>query len=314
MRQFACLLALALLLTLAGCGKKETGGAASQPQTGPEAAAPEDAVPVEPLALEHLSVEVSRGAEASSELLRAVKELPALLQSALNRGSVTVEEVTVTVSGGTEATAEALLRGGVDVAVIPASELAALEQEMQLALVSGPVTADENGAAAVGQQMLLCAADTAYGRNLAARKAPTWAELDRARWGVVAGDRLGHNAVELWLADHYEGNTLSDLSTVTFYDSWDALADAAERGKVDVFPAAADGGTDRPILGRTERLYDMVVAVSEEAADPRLAAALLTALEELRQGPYGALFGTEPYGLAPPEALMAQRRMAFLTG
>ena len=167
-----------------------------------------------------------------------------------------------------------------------------------------------------GRRMLLCAADTEYGRNLASRKAPTWTELDRARWGVVAGDLWGHDAVELWLADNYGGNGLEDLSGVTAYDDWEELFSAVGRGEVDVFPATADlpGTAEYAVLGETERFYTTVVIVKEELADGRFSAALLSALQELQQGEFASLFGTEPYGGAEEDALMAHRRMAALMG
>lgn len=300
MKKLWCLVTALLLLALAGCGEKT-----------PSAAASSEALPTQPLHLEHLTLELQRSAGSGAELMRAVKELPALVQRALGGGGVTVEEVTVTVSSGAAATAQAVLDGSVDAAVLSACELAALEEEPCVMLAAG---AGDGGMP--GRRMLLCAADTEYGRNLASRKAPTWTELDRARWGVVAGDLWGHDAVELWLADNYGGNGLEDLSGVTAYDDWEELFSAVGRGEVDVFPATADlpGTAEYAVLGETERFYTTVVIVKEELADGRFSAALLSALQELQQGEFASLFGTEPYGGAEEDALMAHRRMAALMG
>lgn len=303
MKKLCCLLAAFLLLAAVGCGKKEaaSAGAASSAQDQP----------AQPLHLKTLTVELQRSAGDGAALLRAVKDLPQLLQTALAEGGVTVEEVTVTIGSGTAATVEGILGGGVDAAILPAAELAALEEAPCVLLAAG----GEDGGA-VGQRMLLCAADTEYGRNLAGRKAPTWKELDRARWGVVSGDLWGQGAVELWLADHYEGNGTAELTNVTAYDSWDALFDAARQGELDVFPATAAllGEGEHPLLGQTERLYTMAVAVGEELEDSRFSAALAWALNTLRQGEYGALFGAEAYGAVDGGALDPQRRMALLLG
>lgn len=306
MRRFWCLLAVFLLLAAAGCGKKP--GRVPAASAGVSSAQDQ---PAQPLHLETLTVELQRSAGDGAVLMRAVKDLPQLLRTALAEGGVTVEEVTVTIGSGAGATAEAILGGGVDAAILPATELAALEEIPRVLLAAG----GEDGGA-VGQRMLLCAADTEYGRNLASRASPTWTELDRACWGVVSGDLWGRDAVELWLADHYEGNGLADLSAVTVYGSWDALLDAAGQGQVDVFPATAallEEG-DYPLLGETERLYTMAVAVREELADSRFSTALAWALNTLRRGEYGALFGAEAYAAVPGGALDPQRRMAQLLG
>lgn len=297
MKKFCALVALLLLLT--GCGKGETPATPASP------------APTEPLHLKTLTLELQRSAGEGTALLKAVKELPAALQSALAAGGVTVEEVTVTVGSGAAATAEGVLGGSVDAAILPAAELAALEEAPCVLLAAGGM--DEG---TVGQRMLLCAADTEYGRNLAGRKAPTWRELDRARWGVVSGDLHGRDAVELWLADNYQGSGLEDLTNVTVYNGWDALLAAAEQGEVDVFPATAERleGADYAVLGETERLYTAVLAVKEELADPRFAAAMATALDALQQGEFGPLFGSDPYAEVTPEALDPQRRIAVLMG
>ena len=308
MKKLSCLMAVLLVLCLVGCGKeKAQSGAASSPaQSGVESVTPE-----EPLHLESLTVEFQRGATDSALLLKAVKELPAALQSVLEESGVTVDEVSVTIGSSCEATAQAVAEGGVDLAFLPAAELARVETCPEILLVTG---GEEDGAP--GQRMTLCAADTDYGRNLAGRESPTWTELDNARWGVLGSDSLlGYQAVELWLSDGCEGNGIEDLSKVTAFDTWEALFAAAAAGEIDVFPSTKEQlpeGT-YAVLGQTERLYTMAVAASADAADARLAGALAEALELLQED-YVNFIGDAPYAPAPENALDPQRRIAVLLG
>ena len=204
MKKICLVLALSLLLT--GCGKKETP-AVSAPAASSRAPVEEQ----QPLVLEELTVEFLRGSADAATLMQAVKELPQQLQAALAEEGVEVERVSVTMSGSCASTVQAVEEGGVDLAFLPVEELVRAEGYPQVALLAGE------------QRMDLYTTDTDYGKNLSGRKSPTWAELDRARWGTAAGEQ----AIELWLADHYEGNGLSDLADVTEYESREALYDAA---------------------------------------------------------------------------------------
>ncbi|MDD5931739.1 MAG: PhnD/SsuA/transferrin family substrate-binding protein [Oscillospiraceae bacterium] len=299
MKKSSCFPAVLLALLLVGCANREAApGAASSASE-----------PAPPLKMDTLNVEVSRPDAAPEERMRAVRELPGALQAALAEAGVQVEEVRLTMGASPAATAQAVLEGGVDVAFLPAEALAELEESPRLILAAG---GEEEGMP--GQRMLLCAADTDYGRNLAAREDPTWRELDRARWGVLPADSLwGHRAVELWLADRYEGSGLGDLPDVTVYGDWEALLAAAAAGEVDLLPMTLallerEEGSLTPI-GETERLYTMA-AVAGEGREG-LASPLAEAVASLGEA---ALFGPDPYAPVGEEALDPQRRMAVLMG
>ena len=286
MKKICLVLALSLLLT--GCGKKET----------PAVSAPAASASVEeekPLVLEELTVEFLRGSADAATLMQAVKELPQQLQAALAEEGVEVERVSVTMSGSCASTAQAVEEGGVDLAFLPVEELVRAQSYPQVALLAGE------------QRMYLYAADTDYGKNLSVRKSPTWTELDHARWGTSAGEQ----AIELWLADYYEGNGLSDLTDVTEYESREALYDAAAAGEIDIFPASEEL-EDFTRIAEGEPFYAWAALVHRE--NERLTEALPGALETLQKGEFAPLFGTLPYHAGAAEDLDPQRRLATIIG
>ena len=315
------------------------------------------------LALETLAVEISRDGQDADALRQAVKNLPALLQQALTDQGVTVGEIRITVGSSHAATAQALTQGSVDLAFFPVQDLIQQPEDVPVILLSGPSFQDcgtelENwntgsGQTAAGHQGLICTAPTEYGRNLAGRAGDlTWEELTRARWGVLREDSLlCRQAVDLWLADHYEGSTLSDLPEVTVFGDGAALLKAAAAGEIDLFPMDAslrdrwanlwtlspdeldqwgDSGLGRTaplweevsVAGLTERFYDMAAAVrpdSSTLSDSRFAQALAAAIETLTSSAgedarqlTQAVFGTSGYAAAPEGALNAARRLETL--
>lgn len=284
MKKLWVLLALCLLLTACGAAPQPAAGAASSEEEAVET----------PLVLEELRVEFLRSGTDKALLLRAVKELPGELKTALHEAGVTVDEVTVTMSGSSASTAQAAEEGGVDLAFLPVEELVRAQADPHVLLLAGE------------RRMALYTTGTDYGRNLSARPDPTWDELDHARWGVVTGEET----VNVWLADHYEGNTLPDLTSVTEYPDREALLSAAEAGEVDLFCAEEAAGY--AVLAELEPFYTCAAVVTE--ADGRLAEALLSALETVQKGDFAPLFGTEPYQAARDEDLDPQRRLASIAG
>lgn len=291
MKKICLVLMLALLLS--GCGKKkeETPPVVSQPPAVSSLPAEK-----EPVAPESLTVEFLRAGNDGAMLMQAVKKLPEEIMTAFAEEETAVEEVRVTMSGSAAATAQAVLEGGVNLAILPVSELAALDHSPEAAALAGQ------------RRMYLCLADTDYGKNLAGRESPTWTELDHARWGVLSSGLTGRDAVELWLADRYEGNTLVDLADVTEYEDWESLLAAAAAGEIDVYPA--EEPLSGAILGESEPLYTMAAVVSEAGIIPVLPRVLST----LQEGEFAALFGSEPYISVAEGALDAQKRLATLLG
>lgn len=332
MKKISWLLLLSLVLCLSGCGKTS-----EQEAPGGEAASSESAIsapiaqPEGPLTLKELRMEFPRGGTDPAALMAAVRELPEALRRALAEEGVIIEEVSVTMGASAAATALAVQEGGVDLAFLPVEELVRIEECPAVVLLSGTAEQDLGeepsawneelipGVETPGQRMLLCTAPTAYGGNLAGRSEPTWEELDHARWGVLGRDSLlGYRAVELWLADHYEGNGLADLTSVSVYATWEELFRAAENGEIDVLPAMQahlEENTGLHVIGVTERLYTMaaVAGQADGLRDARFAKALAAAVESLQQE-YSALFGIDPYAAGEGKALDPQRRMAVLLG
>ena len=332
MKKISWLMLGLLVLCLCGCGKTSGQEVQSSEAASSQSAVSEPApLPEGPLTIEELRVEFPRDGADPSALMTAVRELPEAMQKALEEEGVFVEEVSVTMGASAAATALAVTEGGVDIAFLPVEKLAQAESDAGVLLLSGmmeqdlgddPAAWNEETAPGVktpGQRMLLCAAPTVYGGNLSGRKNPTWEELDHARWGVLGSDSLlGYRAVELWLADHYEGNGLVDLTHVTMYPSWEELFRAAENGEVDVLPAMSvhlreENGLR--VIGVTERLYTMaaIAGEKEELSDPRFGKAMEGAVKTLQEA-YGLLFGMESYAVGSGDALDAQRRIAVLTG
>ena len=330
MKRTLLLLTTAALVLLAGCGPR------SQPQVQDTPAAEE------PLRLETLTVELQREGRDAGELMKAVRELAEPLRQALANRGVEAERVTLTVGASPAATVQAVEEGGVDVAFLPAERLAAQETEAVVTLVSGPLFRNQGeeienwnrepaeALPTLGYRTLICAAPTEYGRNLAGRKEMTWEELCRARWGVLAKDSLpGYRAVDLWLADHYEGDRLSDLPDVTEYGDFEALLRAAANGEIDLFPMEEGVRIDwaeMPVLALTDWFYDMAAVVCPDngvLTDARFAAALAEAVNDLGSSPdFGtetaqlahAVLGRENYAPAPEGALNAIRRLVTIEG
>ena len=288
-------LLLALTLLLSGCGRREetlpdsVQGPASETEESPEDPSGAGGYPLE---LDILRIEICRSGLGSDRLMEAVRTLPELLRSTLEEDhSISADAVQVTIGSSPAATVQALNEGTVDIAVLPAEGFAGQETEAAVLLASGPGSGPLWTDLGGSSRASVCAAPTDYGLALASRVGkegdlPAWDELDRARWGLLERDSLpGRRAVDLWLADHYEGNTTADLSHVTVYDDFDRLYRAAAAGEVDVFPrddgamAAWSGDTAEFLeekafpLSQTERFYDMVLAVSprrEDLSDPEL--------------------------------------------
>ncbi len=293
-RLFPLLLAAAVLLS--GCGRQtETPPDAAEPPPETELPGEQGGISREnPLHLNSLRLEISRRDGVSTDqLMEAVRVLPELLQAALADHYIQADTVQVTIGSSPAATVQALNSGGVDLAVLPAEALAGQETAAAVLLASGPgaETVPLWMETAVGFQARLYAALTAYGENLSLRVGkegdlPTWEELEHARWGVLGEDSLpGRRAVNLWLADNYEGNTLTDLSHVAVYEHFDQLLQAAAGGEIDIFPLDAGLSeqsfeASEPLfskaplcLGETARFYDAVVAVSplrEDLSAPEL--------------------------------------------
>ena len=313
MKKVSLLLALALLLTLTACRKKEP-----EPPAPP---APPEPVEEDVLRLEELRVEFPRSGLGKDQLAGAVKELPELLKTYFEEtGTVEVERVTVTVGSSPASTAQALEEGHIDLAFLPGTAL-----PNGSAVLLADAYPAEDGTLRAGSQGLLCAAPTAYGEQLAGRsssgKPLSRAEVERARWGTVAGDA---DYFTLWLADSF-GEAFD--GTVTAFDSEDALFRAAADGAVDAIiirddaRAEADwtgGGTvweQLPVLDVTETVYTTVAAVAPELAEGAFAPALEQVLQRMsdERPELMTVLGAEVFASVTEDGLTATRRLATIT-
>lgn len=343
-RVFLLMTTILLILLPLGCTP------ASQENVPPDQAAE----PTEPLHLSSLSIELQRDGQDAQQLLDAMNILPDQLQTALASYHVEVDEITMTVGSSHAATIQALESGSIDLAFLSAEVLAQQTTTAVPLALSGPLFWDQGEDRSAwnqppqeaplvpGYRALICAAPSEYGVNLSQKDIWTWEELDRARWGVLPEDSmLGYRALDLWLADHYEGNTISDLSQVTVYDSFAAILRAAADGSVDLFPmnesqredwaeawslpqdetdSRGNAGFGRPgsiweevsVLGLTDWFYDMAAAAAparSELSDPQFAQALSQAVRDLgtladfdRETRLLALAAFGEYSYAPAQA------------
>ena len=347
-------LLLALALLLSGCGRRENTPPAPVPDPPAGTEEPGEVLPItgeHPLELDILRIEICRGGLGSERLMEAVRTLPELLRAALADHHVIADAVQVTIGSSPAATVQALNEGTVDVAILPAVGFAGQETEAAVLLASGPQSGNEIWKEGEGafRGALYTSAYSLLGKE---GELPAWTELDRLPWGLLERDSIpGRRAVDLWLADHYEGRTTADLSHTAAYETFDQLLQAAEAGEAVLFPldeitSETWEGEDRRqfvLLGELETFYDMVLAVSpkqEELSAPELNLRdpLMFALTRLcfydgtQTNPDGTpafpgdgydrktrmlcqdVFGPCRYGWAEDKDLDAARRLAALEG
>ena len=299
-RMAAALLALALL---PACGQENDPEPSVQEPPAQENAQRET-----------LRLELTRSVADEDTLMQALRTLPELLPAALAEQGVAVGRVETTVGASPAASAQALNDGSVDLAVLPGTVFAELGGEAVPLLTAAEAADAEAG----GRRMLLLAGPTEYGRQLSARAASgtplTWDELDRAAWSVTGGEERG--MVSVWLADRYDGNTLSDLSRVTY-----AETDGDGESPADVLAVPADTreGTNGAI-GETEPYYSVILAArpdDDELKTERFRDALAAALAQVcgqDASVRDALGGGALTALVEDDALNAMRRLATLGG
>lgn len=205
-KRLALLLLLLLTLSFAGCGKQTP--TLEQPD-GP------DVPPVdEGIVLAELNVEFVAGERDADELMQLKRELPPLLIGALAEHDVRVEKVNVTFGASSEATAEALARGTVQVGFVPTEAYLAHKDALLAAGVSLSPEIISFGAT-----------DSEYGLALREKNGEwSWDELAQATWALPRDE--GSFALR-WLNAYldltYEGKTASDLPNVLRYAEDGAL-------------------------------------------------------------------------------------------
>lgn len=299
------LAAMLAALLLPGCG---TAGSASSSQEAPE----------EPIVIETLALELPAGGDTV-----AAQAFADSLPEAMAALGVEIGRVALSFSPSPAATAQALAEGGVDLAFLSAEDFLAWGGG-QAVLADGepmPLSEKRDTDAAVdltvsavvpGERAEIVAADTDYGRRLAARTDPSWEELSHARWGVLGPEsRAGYRCLDLWLCDHYEDNGIRDLPQVTVYGDWDALLQAAEAGDIDAIPLKPGLRTEElSLLAETEGIVAQVAAVREDAAlqSRAFALALEAAVSRLPEGQREALLGAKDFVSLPDGGLNAARR------
>ena len=289
------LAAMLAALLLPGCGTAgRAPGSASSSQEAPE----------EPIVIETLALELPAGGDTV-----AAQAFADSLPEAMAALGVEIGRVALSFSPSPAATAQALAEGGVDLAFLSAEDFLAWGGG-QAVLADGEP--DASGTLTSGERAEIVAADTDYGRRLAARTDPSWEELSHARWGVLGPEsRAGYRCLDLWLCDHYEDNGIRDLPQVTVYGNWDALLQAAEAGDIDALPLKPGLRTEElSLLAETEGIVAQVAAVREDDAlqSSAFALALEGAVSRLPEGQRESLLGAEHFVPVQDSGLNAARR------
>lgn len=205
-RGLALLLGLLLTLSLAGCGKQTP--TPEQPD-GP------DAPPVdEGIVLAELNVEFVAGERDADALMQLKRELPPLLIGALAEREVRVEKVNVTFGASSEATAEALARGTVQVGFVPTEAYLAHKDALLAADVSLSPEIISFGTS-----------KSAHGLALREKNGEwSWGELAQATWALPQDeDSFSFRWLNAYLDQAYEGKTALDLPNVLRYAEGEAL-------------------------------------------------------------------------------------------
>lgn len=268
---------------------------------------------------ETLRLELMRDAADADTLMRAVRTLPAALSDALRERGAEIGEITVTVGASPAASMQALSEGSVDLAVVSGTGFLELGGAVPLLTRAVP---QADGALSGGERWLLLALDSEYGRRLADRAASsaplTWDELDRAVWVV---DEDGEMA-SVWLADRYEGNTLSDLTHLTRFSAREDASALTAEADIAVVPARAAEtalAAGAAVLGETEPYYAVLLAAGAEdeaLREERFLAALSGALGSVcaRDASLCDALGGALTAFVDSEALNGMRRLATLGG
>lgn len=200
---------LTMTLMLFGCGRQK------QPPTTPDEP---DTPPVETgITLAELNVEFVADSRDADALMQLKRELPPLLIGALAEHEVRVEKVNVTFGASSEATAEALARGTVQVAFVPTETYLAHADTLLVADVS---LSPEIVAFGTTQ--------SEYGLALREKSGDwSWDELAQAVWALPQDDSsFAMRWLNAYLDKVYDGRTAADLPNVLRYSADGAMDDA----------------------------------------------------------------------------------------
>ncbi len=204
------------------------------------------------VSIDHLGLEFARDLHDPTALLTLARETAPLLQKELALRGYEVQEITCTIGTANLMTAQALNEGGVDIAILPGESFAELCYDDARPVLGG--TARESFTFGA------FAADSTYGAKLSKKSSLSLEDLEKAHWGILANDESCRTYLSLYLADHYEGASLSDLPRISEFETSAALSAAAKDGKVDI--AVPESSETLPLLFETEPLYSSVVAVT----------------------------------------------------
>ncbi len=206
-KRLALLLLVLLTLLLAGCGKQTpTPELPDSPDLPPDTA--------EGITLAELNLEFVAQERDTDTLLRLKQELPPLLIGALAEREVRVEKVNVTFGASSEATAEALTRGTVQVGFVPTEVYLAHKDALLVADVSL-------------SPEIICFGTSKSAHGLALREKGgelSWDELSQAVWALPQDENsFSFRWLNAYLDKVYDGKTAADLPNVLRYAEGEVL-------------------------------------------------------------------------------------------
>lgn len=207
------------------------------------------------------------------EIITATEPLKQLLIDELAELGFNVGEVEITVGTNYEAVGEAMAAGTADVGLIPGGTYVLFDEDVEVLLTStraglskdseNPADWNDGQPTEAGDEQvtyykgLVIAGPSEKGQELAAKvnngEELTWEDLDSANWSVMSSSSSsGYIYPSIWLSQNYDGNMVSDLSTIVQAESYASSIARLAAEQVDIVVGFADLRRDYAEAWETE--------------------------------------------------------------
>lgn len=195
------------------------------------------------------------------EIITATEPLKQLLIDELAELGFNVGEVEITVGTNYEAVGEAMAAGTADVGLIPGGTYVLFDDEVEVLLTStraglskdseNPADWNDGQPTETSEEQvtyykgLVIAGPSEKGQELADKvnngEELTWEDLDSANWSVMSSSSSsGYIYPSIWLSQQYDGNMVSDLSSIVQAESYASSIARLASEQVDIVVGFAD--------------------------------------------------------------------------